>query len=153
MIKKKTIILSTILLMVIGCKVKEKPKFLRVENIQVLESNSKNITLTADAVFLNPNDIGGTLKTDGIKVFINNTEMATISSESFDVPAREKFSTPLKTKIPLNRIVTDKSLEGLLGSIISKKIKVQYKGDIIYKAFGFSYTYGIDKTDTVKLKY
>ena len=139
--------------MVMGCKVKEKPEFLRVNNIQILESNSKSINLSADAVFINPNDVGGTLKTDNIKVFVNNTEMATISTESFDVPARDKFSIPLKASVPINSIITDKSLEGLLGSIFNKKIKVQYKGDIKYKAFGFSYTYEIDKTDTVKLKY
>ena len=31
-----------------------------------------------------------------------------------------------------------KNLSGLLGSLLTKKIKVQYKGDINYKVFGFS---------------
>jgi len=43
---KKLIILSTILLTVLSCKVTEKPEFLRVENIDVVESNSEFVVLS-----------------------------------------------------------------------------------------------------------
>lgn len=151
MIKKLTI-LSTIVLMVVSCKVKEKPEFLRVENIKVLESNAESVTLTADAFFLNPNDIGGELKSDGIKVFINDNEMATVSSESFKVPAKKEFSIPLKANIPADSIFSGKNIGGLIGSLFSRNLKVQYKGDIKYKALGFTYTYEVDKTENVKIK-
>ncbi len=151
MIKKLTI-LSTILLIVVSCKVKEKPEFLRVENIKVLESTAESVTLTADAFFLNPNDIGGELKSDGIKVFVNDNEMATVSSESFKVPAKKEFSIPLKANIPADSIFSGKNIGGLIGSLFSKNLKVQYKGDIKYKALGFTYTYEVDKTENVKIK-
>ena len=73
---KRLIILSTIMMVFLSCAVKEKPEFIKVENIKVLESTSTYVTLTADALFLNPNDIGGELKTDGIKVLVNDNEMA-----------------------------------------------------------------------------
>ena len=149
---KKLIILSTILLTFLSCKVKEKPEFLRVENIKVLESNAETVTLTADAFFLNPNDIGGELKSDGIKVFVNNNEMATVSSESFKVPAKKEFSIPLKAVIPADSIFSNKNIGDLISSLFSKKLKVQYKGDIKYKALGFTYTYEVDKTEDVKIK-
>lgn len=149
---KKIIILSTILFAILSCKVNEKPEFLRVENIQVLESTSEHLTLSADAFFLNPNDIGGELKSDGIKVFVNDNEMATVSSKSFEVPAKEEFSIPLKANIPTDSIYSDKNIGGLIGSLFSKNIKVQYKGTIKYKALGFSYTYDVDKTENVKIK-
>jgi len=138
--------------MVVSCKVKEKPEFLRVENIKVLESNAESVTLTADAFFLNPNDIGGELKSDGIKVFINDNEMATVSSESFKVPAKKEFSIPLKANIPADSIFSGKNIGGLIGSLFSRNLKVQYKGDIKYKALGFTYTYEVDKTENVKIK-
>jgi hypothetical protein len=137
----------------ISCSVKEKPVFLRVENIKVLESTSKTITLTANALFMNPNDIGGQLKTDEIKVIVNGNEMASVSTESFDVPAKREFSIPLKANVPTDSLLSDKNLSGLLGSLFSKKIKVQYIGDIKYKVFGFSHTYTIDKTEDVKIKF
>ena len=149
---KKVIILSTIILTIFSCKVKEKPEFLRLENIKVLESTAEYVTLTADAFFLNPNDIGGELKSDGIKVFINDNEMATVSSESFKVPAKKEFSIPLKANIPADSIFSGKNIGGLIGSLFSQKLKVQYKGDIKYKALGFTYTYEIDKTEDVKIK-
>ncbi|MFD1614269.1 LEA type 2 family protein [Gelatiniphilus marinus] len=149
---KPLIILSTILFVFFGCSVKEKPLFLNVENIKVVESTSKHITLTADALFLNPNDIGGELKTNEIKVFVNDNKMASVSTKSFNVPAKKEFSIPLKANIPTDSIFSNKNLSGLLGSLFSKQIKVQYKGDIIYKVLGFSYTYNIDKTENVKIK-
>ena len=149
---KKLIILLTAILCIAGCKVNEKPEFLRLENIKVFESTTESVTLTADAFFVNPNDIGGELKSDGIKVFINDNEMATVSSESFKVPAKKEFSIPLKAKIPADSIFSNKNIAGLLGSLLSQKLKVQYKGNIKYKALGFTYTYQVDKTEDVKIK-
>lgn len=150
---KKLIILSTICIVFISCSVNEKPQFIGVENIKVQESTSKYVTFTADALYINPNDIGGELKTDEIKVFINDNEMGTVSTESFKVPAKKEFSIPLKANIPTDSIFSNKSLGGLIGSLFSKKIKVQYTGDIKYKVLGFSYTYNIDKTEDVKIKF
>ncbi len=149
---KQLIILSTMLILFFNCSVKEKPEFINVDNIKVLESTSKNITLTADAHFLNPNDIGGKLKTDEIKIFVNNNEMASVSTKSFDVPAKKEFTIPLKTNIPTDSIFSNKNLSGLIGSLFSKKVKVQYKGDIVYNFFGFSYRYEVDQTETIKIK-
>ncbi|WP_452229570.1 LEA type 2 family protein [Lacinutrix sp. MEBiC02404] len=150
---KKFIILLTVILTIISCSVKEKPEFLRVDNIKVDDSNSKFITLTADAYFLNKNDISGELKTDEIKVFVNNNQMATVTTESFKVPAKKEFSIPLKANVPTDSLFSDKSLSGLLGSFLSQRMKVQYKGQIKYKVFGFSHTYDVDQTENVKIKF
>ena len=150
--KKPLIILSTICIVFFSCSVKEKPVFVNVENIKVLESTSKYVTLTADALFINPNDIGGELKSDGIKVFVNDNEMATVSTESFKVPAKKEFTIPLKANVPTDSILSNKNLGGLIGSLFSQKLKVQYIGTIKYKVLGFSYTYDIDKTEQVKIK-
>lgn len=150
---KKLIILSTICIALMSCSVNEKPQFIGLDNIVVLESSSKYLTFTADALFLNPNDIGGKLQTDDIKVFVNDNELASVSTESFKVPAKKEFSIPLKTNIPTDSLFSSKSIGGLIGSLFSKKVKVQYKGDIKYKVFGFSYTYNIDKTEDVKIKF
>ena len=55
-----------------NCSINEQPDFIGLENIKVLDSNIKNITISADAHFTNPNDLGGRLKTDNLKVYINN---------------------------------------------------------------------------------
>ena len=149
---KKTLILLTILTCFISCKVTEKPEFIKVENIKVIESTSKFITITADAFFLNPNNISGQLKTDGIKVIVNNSELASVTSESFKVPAKKEFSIPLQAKIPTDSLLSNKNLSSLLGSFLNKKLKVQYVGEIKYKVLGFSHTYNVDRTENVKIK-
>ncbi|WP_406684140.1 hypothetical protein N1F78_15830 [Seonamhaeicola sp. MEBiC1930] len=146
------IILSTILFLTLSCSVKEKPEFLKVENIKVLESTSKHLTVSADAHFINPNDIGGELKTDAVKVYVNDNEMVTVSTKSFKVPPKKEFTIPLITQIPTDSLLSGKSIGGLINSLFSKKIKVQYKGDIIYRALGFSYRYNVDITDNIKIK-
>ncbi|MFB9057895.1 LEA type 2 family protein [Mariniflexile ostreae] len=150
---KRLIILSTICTVLLGCSITESPQFIGIENIKVLTSTSKHITFTADALFKNPNAIEGTLKTDAIKVFVNDNEVATVSSERFNVPAKKDFSIPLKTNVPTDSLYSNKNLSGLLGSIFSKKIKIQYKGDIKYTVFGFSHTYSINKTENVNIKF
>ncbi len=149
---KRLIILSTICVMFNSCSVREKPEFINIENIQVVKSTSKYITLTADAFFINPNDIGGKLKTDGINVLINDRQLASVSTQSFEVPAKQEFSIPLKVDIPTDSIFSNKNLGGLIGSLFSKRIKVQYQGDIIYQVFGFSYAYKVDLTEQIKIK-
>ncbi|MDO7135693.1 MULTISPECIES: LEA type 2 family protein [Algibacter] len=150
---KKLIILSTLLISFLNCTVTEKPTFIGVQNIKILESTSKNVTFTADALFLNPNDIGGELQTDAIKIFVNDNEMGHISAEHFDVPAKKEFTIPLKAQIPTDSIFSNKNLSGLLGSLFSKKVKIQYTGEINYKTFGFSHSYAVDETQNVKIKF
>lgn len=148
---KQLIILSTVFVF-FSCTVNKKPEFIGVKNIKVLESTSKYITITAEALFINPNDVGGEIQTDEIKIFVNENEMSTVSTELFEVPAKKEFSIPLKANIPTDSLFSNKSIGGLIGSLFSKKIKVQYKGDIKYKVFGFSSTYAVDKTEDIKIK-
>jgi len=150
---KKLIILLTVLVSVLSCTVTEKPTFIGVQNIAVLERSAKHITFVADALFLNPNDIGGELQTDGIKIFVNDNEMGHVSAENFDVPAKKEFTIPLKAIIPTDSIFSNKNLSSLLGSLFSKKVKVQYTGELNYKVFGFSHTYMVDETENVKIKF
>ncbi|WP_229724367.1 LEA type 2 family protein [Winogradskyella forsetii] len=135
-----------------NCSVTEKPEFLKLDNIQVVDSNSKNITLKADAFFLNKNDIGGTLKTDDLKVYINDLQVASVISDEFDVPKRENFTIPLTVNVPTDSIISDKNLGSLLGSLLSQSLKVHYKGEIKYKIMGYSSTYTVDEIQDVKLK-
>ena len=149
---RKIILLLTIALAFNACSVKEKPEFIGVTNIKIKDANNLVVEITADAMFNNPNDIGGKLSTESIKVLVNDVEMATLVTDEFKVPAKENFTIPLEVKIPTDSIINNKSIGGLLGSLLSQKLKVQYKGDIKYKALGFTYTYEVDKTENVKIK-
>ena len=149
---KKLIILLTITVCFLSCSIKEKPEFLRVENIEVVDSNSEFIILTADAFFNNPNSVGGKLETEGITITANGIEVATVSSKEFDVPSKKEFSIPLSANIPTNKLLNLNNLSSVLSSMLNKSMKVQYKGVIKYKVFGFSHKYDVDEIEDVKIK-
>ena len=149
---RKFIILLTVFICFISCSVKQKPEFIGLQNIKIIDANSKYISISANALFKNPNTISGKLLTDGIKVSVNDIEMATIVSEEFKVPAKKEFIIPLKVNIPSDSIFNNQGISGLISSLLSKKITIHYKGDIKYKVLGFSHKYHIDKLKDVKIK-
>jgi hypothetical protein len=153
MIKKFTILL--LILLTTSCAIKKKPEFIKIDGIELVEANSRTLTLKAEALFNNPNVVGGRLNTEGVNVFVNDMLMGIVSAEEFKVPAKNSFKVPLQIKIntkDLLRKDPNGFLSGLLNSVLNKNLKVTYKGVIQFKALGFSYKYPIDKTETVKIK-
>ena len=150
---KRFLLFSLFSTLLFNCTVTEKPEFIGLENFKVVNSTIQSITLSADALFLNKNDVGGTLKTEDLKVYINDTEVATVISNKFDVPSKQNFKIPLIVAVATDSIIDKKSLGGLLGSLISQRLKVQYKGNIKYKVLGYSSTYSVDETQELKFKF
>ncbi|WP_370408888.1 hypothetical protein [Tenacibaculum dicentrarchi] len=139
-----------------SCAIKKKPLFLKIDDIKVLSVASDTIRLKANAFFKNPNDIGGKLSTDKIKVLINETQLAHVSSEEFKVPARKEFAIPLKVAISTKEVFQNNKngiLGCLLNSLLNKNVKVQFKGNLCYKVLGFSHIYTIDKTEEIKINF
>ena len=153
MIKKFTILL--LILLTTSCAVKKKPEFIKIDGIELVGANSRTLTLKAEALFNNPNVVGGRLNTEGVNVFVNDMLMGVVSAEEFKVPAKNSFKVPLQIKINTKDLLSKDPngfLSGLLNSVLNKNLKVTYKGVIQFKALGFSYKYPIDKTETVKIK-
>lgn len=138
--------------LVFNCTITEKPEFIGLDKIEVVNSDLNLITLSADAMFNNLNDVGGTLKTDNFKVYINETVVASIISEEFDVPSKQSFRIPLIVSVATDSLLDKKSLGSLLGSLVSQQLRVRYKGEIDYKVLGYSSTYAIDELQTIKIK-
>jgi hypothetical protein len=149
---KRCLPILLIVLLFFNCGISKKPVFEKVAAIKIINSTSKSITLSADAFFKNPNNVSGVLKTDGIKIYVNDNEIAYIVSEEFDVPKKASFKIPLTAIIDTHKLTKKTSLENLISSLLSQKIKVQFKGQLKYKVFGFTSTYDIDKTEDLKIK-
>ena len=153
---RKIIYFLPFLLLTVSCSVKQKPIFLKVDDIKLLSASTDTVRIGANAYFENPNDIGGKIATDEIKVLIDQVEVAHVSSEEFKVPARKEFHIPLKVVIPAKRVFENNKngiLGGILNSLINQRLKVHFKGDLKYKVLGFSHVYPIDKVEDVKIKF
>jgi hypothetical protein len=145
-----------ILSLISSCSIQKEPVFIELNNLEVLSFASDTIKLKAIAFFENPNDVGGTIGTDGLKIFVNGKEVASIFSEEFKVPARKKFSIPLRAHIPMKNILTSNKngvLGSLLNSLFTQKVTVQIKGKLRYVVFGFKSDFLVDKTQDIKIKF
>ena len=138
-----------------SCNVNKKPVFIKVDELQFLSFKGDTIHLKANAFFKNPNNVSGKIATDEIKVILNSTEIAQVSSDEFKVPALEEFTIPLKVAIPSKMIFENNKngiLGGLLNSILNRSVKIQFKGVLKYKVFGFSSDYPVDISKNIKIK-
>lgn len=151
---KKVLSILVFIFVVISCSVKKKPIFLKIDDVNVLSFKTDTVKLEAKAYFKNENDIGGKISTDEIKVFVDDIEVAKVSSEEFKVPANKEFSVPLLVAVPTKKVFDNEGgiLGGLLKSVLNNSIKVKFKGNIKYKVLGFSSVYPIDKTKELKIK-
>jgi len=133
--------------------VSKKIEYQNVENIKILNLDSKEITLSADAIFNNPNILGGKVTPENIIVYIDEKEITTVKSKEFKVPAVKEFAVPLEVTIPFNKIPGNEN-GGLLGAVLgsfSKTHKVTFKGNLNYRVVGLKSTYKIDHTEELKL--
>ena len=136
--------------LVFNCTVTRQPDFLGLDTIKVINSALQSITSGADALSFNPKAIGDVLKTDHLKVYINDTALALVVSNEFEAPFMRNFKIPLTVAIANESIMDEKSLGGLLGRLISQPLKVQYKDAINDKILGYSSSYSVNETQELK---
>ena len=153
---KKAFYFLILFLLIYSCSVKKSPVFIKVDDVKLISFASDTVLLHANAYFQNPNDVRGKISTDEIKVIVNGVEMAKVYADDFIVPAINEFLIPLKVVIPTKRIFENNKngiLGGFINSILAKKVKVQFKGNLKYTVFGFQKEFLIDKTEEIKINF
>ncbi len=141
--------------LLLSCSLTEKPVFIEVKSINLIDTSLKNFTVQAEVLFHNPNAIGGTLQAKNIHVFVDSLDVATIESELFTIPKKESFILPLTAIIPFKKAFKDKQqdiLSSILKVLSTKRIDINYKGKIRYKLGSFHYDYPLDNKQTISLK-
>jgi len=153
---KNTLFFLALILVLSNCSVQKEPIFIKVDNIEVVSFAADTVKLKAMAFFENPNDVGGKISTDEIKIFVNGIEVAHVFSEQFKVPAKNEFSIPLVAHIPTKNILNSNKggvLGGFLKALVTSKVKVRIKGNLEYVVFGFKKDFSFDKTEEIKIKF
>lgn len=147
--------LSLLVLLTASCAVRKKPEFVKVDNVKIIRFDNKNITLGADAVFKNPNDVGGTLSSEGIYVWINGARLAKVTSKPFKIPARKDFAVPMVVEIPTKKVFENNRngiIGGLIDSALNKSFKIQFRGVLEFRVFGFTHEFPVNAKQEIKIK-
>lgn len=138
-----------------SCSGPQEPKFLRLDHIKVSKISTKNINFTAEAIFHNPNVIGGSLSSTDILVLANGVEVATIAqNETAKIPANADFSVPFHFSTSPKKIFDDDSnglLGGVINAVLKKSIDLHFKGNVHFKFAGVPFKTKIDLEEEVDL--
>jgi LEA14-like dessication related protein len=85
-------------------------------------------TLKAEAVFFNPNSVGGKLKNISVDIFVNGKKAGRVDKDyKIKIPAEGEFSVPLEVKLNMKELGL---LDTILGMIGGKKFDIQYVGKL-----------------------
>jgi len=147
----KQITLIFVLLFTLNSCTNKKIEYQQLENLQILSINSKEITLSADAIFKNPYILGGKVIPEDIIVYVDDKEITKVKSTEFKVPASKEFGIPLEVTIPFDKLSDSGGILGAVLNSIGKTHKVTFKGNIYYKVAGIKSTYTINHTEELKL--
>ena len=143
------------LLLFTSCSLTKQPVFVKIDNVKVMHFSSDTLRLKAVAFFENPNNVGGKISTDEMKVIVNGVEVAEVFSDEFRVPAKNTFQIPLYANILTKDILKGFKtglLSGLVNAVLAKKITIRIIGNLQYDVYAFKKEFLVDKIEEIKIK-
>ena len=145
-------------LFVFSCNIEnKKPEYRQIENVQVKDFSENNITITADAIVFNPNNVSVFLQNTEIDVFANEIKVSHISqTENTEITKKSEFKIPLKANFKLQDLIKDEAsildiLSNALNTYKDKKIALKFNGTATFKIAGIEFDVPIEHTEIVNL--
>ncbi len=154
LIKNLSIVL--VCLLMTACTLTEKPSFINVDDVRVIEAKAKMVSIDANLVFYNPNDLGVRLEKVSIKPIVNEVEMGEVNTiKDIHIESKGNFEVPVNFSFN-PKAMWQEEKGALIGTLINtfsnKPVKVQYKGVVTLEIAGVSFDVPIDHTEEVVLK-
>ncbi len=147
---KKFLLSISVLLFFTACNMVKAPEFQGVSKIDFKKKDDGKLVLVAYAKYHNPNLLGGKFQVKDIKVFVDDKFFANLNSETYKVPTKKDFEIPLEVDFDAKYFKKNNILDAL-NSLINNKLKVHYKGNIVYVSHGLNIPYPLDYQQEVKI--
>ncbi len=152
----KKIGIALIGLVMTACTLTETPSFINVDKVIVQEAKSKLVSIDANLVFYNPNDLGVRLEKITINPIVNGVEMGAVkATKEVSVISKGNFEIPVNFSFN-PKAMWQEEKGALIGTLINtfsnKPVKVQYKGAVTLEIAGVSFEVPVDYTEEVVLK-
>lgn len=149
---RKLFTLTVLVFGLVGCKFEEPVQFLMIDDVKIVSIKDGIANLEAKAVFNNPNEIKGKLKSVNIKVDLDEKSLATITqSESLTIEPKAEFTIPINIQFAMED-VQEGLLSNLMNILTGNKIRLHFVGDIKVSTFIFTQTVKVDYYEEVKLQ-
>lgn len=133
----------------------QTPYFIESKNYRIKNLNLTEVSVLAEAVYQNPNNVGITVENWDILVTANGIEVGKVDVDApTEIPANGQFSLPIEASFPPSKVLDLESgiLSGILSAISNKEVEMIYKGYFTVKVIGISVKVPVDMTEMVPLK-
>ena len=133
----------------VACKSHEDVEFRGIQIRGVTGSEGSIVTVKADAILFNPNEVKGKVRSIDVAVLYKGVEVAEVNQLSkTKVPGNAEFSVPLVLKVDMDKLNTD--FLSQLTNILSKKgIDLQFVGNVKVSIHGFGYKVPVDHSESI----
>lgn len=133
-----------------------EPKFQGIEHLMLGELTATKVSISADAVIYNPNQVSIYLNTIELDVFANNLKVShIIQTKQTEIAKKDNFNIPLALSFNPTELFKD-NLMGLLGSALSslrkEKVVLEFIGYAQFEVKGIKFTVPIKYRDEILLK-
>lgn len=155
--KNYCIVLFTLvsLTLTIGCtEGPETPAFTNLKNVKVVSANLNKMVLSGDAVFNNPNSIGGKLTKTNIHIKVNDVDITDIQQNiSVEVPKNSDFNIPVQFSFNPKKLASENQgfLKSALKSFLNKDLTVEYDGYVTVEVLGVAFDVPVEYTEKVSV--
>jgi LEA14-like dessication related protein len=142
------------MLAVVGCSAPKTPDFKKMKNVRVSNVNGNVYSVAGDAIYNNPNSIGGNLVGMEMDISVDEIEVTHISqTKSAVIQPETDFSVPIVFDVDVQKVLGEN--EGLLGGLLKKLVKdeidITYKGHLEVEFLGTSFKVPVDYTEAVSV--
>ncbi len=147
---KKALLFLVISISLFSCKEYEEIQFLGLKEVKVNGIKEGSLLLSTKAVFNNPNDFKGKLKSANIYVLLKGDTLAHITHiNKITVGPNTNFDVPLSMEVSMDQL--QKGLLSNLASLFKKKsVELTFKGNIKVASFGFTQTIPISYKEGIE---
>ncbi len=140
----------------VACTLTETPSFINVDNVVVKEAKAKSVSIDADLVFYNPNDLGVRLEKVTIIPIVNEIEMGAVTAtKKVEITSKGNFVIPVNFSFN-PKAMWQEEKGGLIGSLVNtflnKPVNIKYKGIVTLEIAGVSIDVPVDYSEEVLLK-
>ena len=139
-----------------SCQGPSTPSFEKLEDVKVLKASKNNVILKANALYHNPNSIGGTLTQTQMKILVNDVEVSEINQRhEITVPKQGDFRVPVTIQFNPQKLSKENKgfFRNTIKSFLQKKLKLTYTGKVVIRILNIDFDVPVDYSEKVSLDF
>ncbi len=137
-----------------SCSAPKSPDFKTIKNARVTKAKGNIYTVTADAVYTNPNSIGGNLVALEMDITVDDVKVTHISqTKSAVIQPETDFVVPITFDVDIKNVVKkDKNaVSAFLNKLLKDEVDVNYSGHLTVQFLSRQFEVPVDYTEGVSL--